>query len=182
MTYGLAAVTLSNMAKMKQAKTGPTAGYVKAPSRAGLYAPQSLGERVADRASAGIGSWKFIIIQTFLVIVWVIVNITGLLLRWDPYPFILLNLMFSVQAAYTGPILLLAGNRQATKDRALAERDDAEIGMLLKLQQEQCSVLALLQDAQAKHTEILEVLHGREIAVPDRAAPRNGTSAKPTRL
>src|SRR5437868_4595771 len=95
---------------LRQAKSGPTAGYVQAPSRVGLYAPRSLGERIADRASAGIGSWKFIIIQTFLVIVWITVNITGLVLRWDPYPFILLNLMFSVQAAYTGPILLLAGN------------------------------------------------------------------------
>lgn len=136
-----------------------------------------MGERIADRASAGIGSWKFIIIQTGLVIVWVIVNFTGFLLRWDPYPFILLNLMFSVQAAYTGPILLLAGNRQATKDRALAERDDAEIGMLLKLQQEQCAVLELLKDAQTKHTEMLELLHSRGLGVPERAGGKNGTSA-----
>jgi uncharacterized membrane protein len=175
------AVTLSNVAKMTRAKSGPTAGYVQAPSRVGLYAPRSLGERIADSASASIGSWKFIIIQTLLVIVWVIVNITGFLLRWDPYPFILLNLMFSVQAAYTGPILLLAGNRQATKDRALAERDDAEIGMLLKLQQEQCLVLALLKDAQAKHTEMLEMLHSRGNETPASAVPQNGASANPAR-
>ena len=85
--------------------------------------------------------------------------------------------MFSVQAAYTGPILLLAGNRQAAKDRAPAERDDSEIGLLLKLQQEQCSVLALLKDAQAKHTEILEMLHSRGIDAPEAtAASKNGTS------
>jgi len=139
---------------------------VDVPTRVRLYAPRTIGERIADRASASIGSWKFIIIQTALVIVWVIINVTGIFLKWDPYPFILLNLMFSVQAAYTGPILLLAGNRQATKDRALAERDDAEIGMLLKLQQEQCAALALLKDAQAKHTEILEMLHSRGTAAP----------------
>ncbi|MDE3076482.1 MAG: DUF1003 domain-containing protein [Chloroflexota bacterium] len=165
------------MVNMKQATTGAIADYVEAPTRVRMYAPRTVGERIADRASASIGSWKFIIIQTGLVIVWVIVNFTGFLLRWDPYPFILLNLMFSVQAAYTGPILLLAGNRQATKDRALAERDDAEIGMLLKLQQEQCAVLALLNDAQAKHTEMLEILHGRGIEAPESAGPKNGTSA-----
>jgi uncharacterized membrane protein len=154
---------------MKRAE-GATAGYADAPTRVRMSAPRTIGERIADRASAGIGSWKFIIIQTVLVIVWVILNFTGFLLRWDPYPFILLNLMFSVQAAYTGPILLLAGNRQATKDRALAERDDAEIGLLLKLQQEQCSMLALLKDAQAKHTEILETLHSRGIEVSDSAS------------
>ena len=148
---------------VKDATMAATTDYVEAPTRVRMYAPRTIGERIADRAAAGIGSWKFILIQTGLVIVWVIVNFTGFLFQWDPYPFILLNLMFSVQAAYTGPILLLATNRQATKDRALAERDDAEIGLLLKLQQEQCALLALLKDAQAKHTEILEMLHQRTI-------------------
>ena len=164
------------VADTQQMMTVATTDYVEAPTRVRMYAPRTMGERIADRASAGIGSWKFIIIQTFLVIVWVIVNATGFLLRWDAYPFILLNLMFSVQAAYTGPILLLAGNRQAAKDRALAERDDSEIGLLLKLQQEQCSVLALLKDAQAKHTEILEMLHNRGIDVSKAAARKNGIS------
>jgi len=148
-----------------------------------MYAPRTKGERIADRASTGIGSWKFIIIQTGLVIIWVIVNVAGLALQWDPYPFILLNLMFSVQAAYTGPILLLAGNRQAAKDRALAERDDAEIGLLLKLQQEQSAVLALLKEGQAKHTEILEILHTRGIDGPLDAQPTNraNPAATPTK-
>jgi uncharacterized membrane protein len=66
--------------------------------------------------------------------------------------------MFSVQAAYTGPILLLAGNRQAAKDRAMAQRDDEELGVIYKLQHEQMEVLTLLKDAQDKHTEILEML------------------------
>src|SRR5437868_10602494 len=81
----------------------------------------TLGERIADAASAGIGSWRFLIIQTFLVALWVSLNIVGLVSRWDPFPFILLNLLFSVQAAYTGPVLLLAGNRQAQKDRLTLE-------------------------------------------------------------
>ncbi|MHB8620863.1 MAG: DUF1003 domain-containing protein [Chloroflexota bacterium] len=159
---------------MKQEPAWVTADYDDGPTRARIYAPRTIGERIADRASSAIGSWNFIIIQTGLVIVWLIVNATGFILRWDPYPFILLNLMFSVQAAYTGPILLLAGNRQAAKDRALAERDDAEIGLLLKLQQEQCAALALLKDAQAKHTEILELLHSGVTDAPTRTTSRKG--------
>jgi uncharacterized membrane protein len=82
----------------------------------------ALGERFADRIAAGIGSWRFLIVQTIAVLLWVAINLAGLfLLRWDPFPFILLNLLFSVQAAYTGPVLLLAGNRQAQKDRLTLE-------------------------------------------------------------
>jgi len=82
----------------------------------------TLGERLADKIAAGIGSWTFLIVQTVLVLLWVGLNLLGVFaLHWDPYPFILLNLMFSVQAAYTGPVLLLAGNRQAQKDRLTLE-------------------------------------------------------------
>lgn len=86
----------------------------------------TLGERIADKAAAGIGSWRFLIIQTFLVLCWVGGNIVLTIIEsannhWDPYPFVLLNLLFSVQAAYTGPVLLLAGNRQAQKDRLTLE-------------------------------------------------------------
>lgn len=81
----------------------------------------TFGERIADKAAAGIGSWTFLIVQTFLVGLWVVLNFIGLTHHWDPFPFILLNLLFSVQAAYTGPVLLLAGNRQAQKDRLTLE-------------------------------------------------------------
>ncbi|MDE3077270.1 MAG: DUF1003 domain-containing protein [Chloroflexota bacterium] len=127
-------------------------------ARVESHAPRTWGERVADAAATGIGSWRFIIVQTVLVIFWVALNIVGFTLRWDPYPFILLNLMFSVQAAYTGPILLLAGNRQATIDRAIAARDDQEIGMLLDLQQEQMNILTLLKHNGETQVRILEML------------------------
>jgi uncharacterized membrane protein len=65
----------------------------------------------------------------------------------------LLNLMFSVQAAYTGPILLLASNRQAARDRAMAQRDDEELGVIYGLQHEQMQILSLLREAQERHTE-----------------------------
>ena len=81
----------------------------------------TLGERVADKAASGIGSWWFLGIQSVLILVWLGLNIWALTHHWDPYPFILLNLMFTIQAAYTGPVLLLSGNRQAQKDRLRLE-------------------------------------------------------------
>lgn len=81
----------------------------------------TLGEKVADKASAGIGSWWFLGIQSILILVWLTLNVWGLTHAWDLYPFILLNLMFTIQAAYTGPVLLLSGNRQAQKDRLRLE-------------------------------------------------------------
>jgi len=80
------------------------------------------GERIADELSAAMGSWPFIIVQSCLMVVWVYFNFWGLLIaHWDPYPFILLNLVLSLQATYAGPVVLLAGNRQAQKDRLTLE-------------------------------------------------------------
>ncbi len=88
----------------------------------------TFGERLADGIASFIGSWRFLIIQTVLVAGWVTLNtleITGRI-HIDPYPYILLNLAFSTQAAYTGPVLLLAGNRQSQKDRLTLEHAAAE--------------------------------------------------------
>ena len=83
---------------------------------------RTFGERVADKVAEGIGSWNFLIIQSGLIAIWVCVNLLGLFVaHWDPYPFILLNLMLSVQAAYAAPLLMLAGVRQAQKDRLTLE-------------------------------------------------------------
>src|SRR3982074_3893129 len=63
----------------------------------------TFGEMLADKIASGIGSWTFLIVQSFAVMLWVTLNVIGLVNHWDPFPFILLNLLFSVQAAYTGP-------------------------------------------------------------------------------
>jgi len=82
----------------------------------------TLGERMADKVAGAIGTWRFLIGQGVIIVLWILANILLLLNRgWDPYPFILLNLMFSIQAAYTGPVLLLAGNRAAQHDRLRLE-------------------------------------------------------------
>lgn len=86
-----------------------------------IHDEATFGERVADKAAAGIGSWPFLIVQSILIVIWVSLNVAALINHWDPYPFILLNLCFTIQAAFTGPILLLTGNRQAQKDRLRLE-------------------------------------------------------------
>lgn len=86
---------------------------------------QSLGYggRVADSVAKGMGSWKFIILQSIIVILWMGLNIVGFMYHWDVYPFILLNLLFSTQAAYAAPIIMMSQNRQNERDRMHAEED-----------------------------------------------------------
>lgn len=81
------------------------------------------GSRLADAVAKGMGSWKFIIIQTILVIFWMGLNLIAFVSHWDVYPFILLNLVFSTQAAYAAPIIMMAQNRQNDRDRAQALAD-----------------------------------------------------------
>jgi len=85
---------------------------------------RKFGQRLADSVANGMGSWKFIIWQTIIVAVWMILNvILAVTHRWDGYPFILLNLVFSTQAAYAAPIIMMAQNRQSDRDRAQADAD-----------------------------------------------------------
>lgn len=94
------------------------------PANQAIHDQATLGGRAADRVAAFMGSWKFIGIQTSVIIVWITFNAIALFgLHWDPYPFILLNLLFSTQAAYAAPILQLAQNRQTEHDRLRAEHD-----------------------------------------------------------
>ncbi len=86
---------------------------------------RALGARLADSVAAGMGSWTFIMGQTAFVILWVILNLIGWSQHWDVYPFILLNLLFSTQAAYAAPIIMQSQNRQAERDREQAEADFA---------------------------------------------------------
>jgi len=81
------------------------------------------GSRLADSVAKGMGSWKFIILQTVLVILWMGLNIVGFFYHWDVYPFILLNLLFSTQAAYAAPIIMMSQNRQSERDRLQAQAD-----------------------------------------------------------
>lgn len=83
----------------------------------------AFGQRLADNVANGMGSWLFIIIQTVFVILWMSINVIGFINHWDPYPYILLNLVFSTQAAYAAPIIMMAQNRQGERDRIQANED-----------------------------------------------------------
>lgn len=87
----------------------------------------TFGERLADSVANVIGSWPFIIGQSIFMVAWIIFNLYAIFgLHWDPYPFIFLNLVLSFQATYAGPILLLAANRQAQRDRLTLEHAEYE--------------------------------------------------------
>jgi uncharacterized membrane protein len=81
------------------------------------------GQRIADTVAATMGSWRFIIIQTTLLVFWIGLNVTAYVQRWDPYPFILLNLALSFQAAYAAPFIMMSQNRQQDVDRKEAAAD-----------------------------------------------------------
>jgi uncharacterized membrane protein len=112
----------------------------------------TLGEKVADKVAAGIGSWWFLGIQSLLILIWITLNVWGLTHHWDVYPFILLNLMFTIQAAYTGPVLLLSGNRQAQKDRLRLEHT-AEVSETAEK-----ATLTILEEIERNTAATLKVL------------------------
>jgi uncharacterized membrane protein len=104
-----------------------------------------LGERAADHARNGMGSWAFIWIQTILVGTWVLLNIIGIIHHWDAYPFILLNLLFSTQAAYAAPLILLSQKRadQVASEVATHTLENTE----------------LLRDLMQQNTDLTEEVH-----------------------
>ena len=81
------------------------------------------GQRIADTVAATMGSWRFIIVQSVVLAVWIVLNVTAYVQQWDPYPFILLNLALSFQAAYAAPFIMMSQNRQQDIDRKAAEND-----------------------------------------------------------
>jgi uncharacterized membrane protein len=84
--------------------------------------PEAVG-RFSESIARFLGTGRYLMVQTILVIIWVALNLFAVRLRWDPYPFILLNLAFSTQAAYAAPLILLAQNRQENRDRVSLEED-----------------------------------------------------------
>jgi uncharacterized membrane protein len=94
------------------------------------YDPEAFG-RFSESIARTLGTARFLVAQTILVGVWITVNVVAVRLRWDPYPFILLNLAFSTQAAYAAPLILLAQNRQEARDREALARDREQVARTL---------------------------------------------------
>ena len=135
----------------------------------------ALGQRVADRVAQLVGSWPFIIVQSGLFLVWVALNIylvvnvikqPGFLKAWDPYPFILLNLVLSFQAAYTGPVVMMSQNRQGEKDRLMAQHD-YEINM--KAEEELEVVMDHLEHQDRLILDAIARLEALQVTPPVRA-------------
>lgn len=132
----------------------------------------TVGQRLADLIAAGMGSWKFIIIQSGILAIWVILNVIGWIKAWDPYPFILLNLALSFQAAYAAPIIMMSQNRQQDIDRKAAE-NDYKINVKAELE------IELLHHKldQLREQEVLELSKAVRELSEALAASRTGTTA-----
>jgi uncharacterized membrane protein len=112
----------------------------------------TVGQKIADTVAATMGSWRFIIIQSVILLVWIVLNITAYVQQWDPYPFILLNLALSFQAAYAAPFIMMSQNRQQDIDRKQAE-SDYQINIKAELEIE----LLHQKIDQLRETEVLQL-------------------------
>jgi uncharacterized membrane protein len=106
-----------------------------------LHISHRFGDKASDVVVGTMGSWRFIIIQTAIVLLWIIFNVWLLSRPFDPFPFILLNLAFSTQAAYSSPLILMSQNRQAMRDRGRDDLESSEVSQMLSINQQQLSIL-----------------------------------------
>ncbi|WP_373323801.1 DUF1003 domain-containing protein [Dictyobacter formicarum] len=124
------------------------------------------GAKIADAVASTVGSWPFIIMQSIILFCWIVLNVVGWIKAWDPYPFILLNLALSFQAAYAAPFVMMSQNRQAEKDRLTAENDyltdckgEEELRNVMEhLDHQDHMIIQLLEHIEAQH-ERIEALH-----------------------
>jgi len=135
-------------------------------ARAEKITPEfTLGDRIADWVAATMGSWNFILIQSALLIIWIFLNITAYVQNWDPYPFILLNLALSFQAAYAAPFIMMSQNRQAAIDRVAAQNDyqiNAKAELEIELLHQK---LDLLRETEV--SELIKIIRRLEARLPD---------------
>jgi uncharacterized membrane protein len=134
------------------------------------------GQRIADQLAAVMGSWSFIIVQSAMLAIWIGLNVAAYINHWDPYPFILLNLALSFQAAYAAPIIMMSQNRQAAKDRLMAEQD-YEVN--LKAEDELKSIMTHLEQQDEVMLDILRRMEGQHQVIMHKLqlAPPDGTAA-----
>ena len=114
---------------------------------------KTAGQQVADFVAKIIGSWPFVIVQSAILVLWAILNVIGWCRHWDPYPFILMNLFLSLQAAYTAPVIMMSQNRLAERDRieahedfAINQRAEEEIRAILTHLAAQDQALSVIHD------------------------------------
>ncbi|MYW92330.1 DUF1003 domain-containing protein [Amycolatopsis rubida] len=108
---------------MAELRTGRRLDQPRGQARLRLNIDPDTFGRFTERIARYLGTGKYLFWQTLIVVVWIVLNLAAVSLRWDPYPFILLNLAFSTQAAYAAPLILLAQNRQDDRDRVSLDED-----------------------------------------------------------
>jgi len=124
----------------------------------------TFGDKVADQVAATMGSWGFIIGQSIILAIWIALNVTAYVQNWDPYPFILLNLVLSFQAAYAAPFIMMSQNRQAAIDRQAAQTDyqiNAKAELEIELLHQK---LDLLRETEV--SELINVIRRLEARLP----------------
>ena len=143
-------------------------------------AARTFGEFASDKIADIVGSWRFIIIQSGLLALWIVLNLVAWIQHWDPYPFILLNLVLSFQAAFTAPIIMMAQNRQSDIDRHKAQLDyDVNLKAELDIEALHEKIDLLRQEDIGRLIGLLEKLTEERLeedkerrgAVPARKAP-----------
>jgi uncharacterized membrane protein len=118
------------------------------------------GHRQAEAGTTRHGSWRFIVVQSMILAGWVALNVIGWIRHWDPYPFILLNLALSFQAAYSAPIIMMSQNRQAAKDRLVSANDYT---INLRAEAEVAAIQARLDDLSGRQWEALLAMQQQQI-------------------
>jgi len=137
------------------------------------------GQRIADRLATVMGSWGFIITQSIILAFWITLNVIAYMNHWDPYPFILLNLALSFQAAYAAPIIMMSQNRQAAKDRLMAEQD-YEVN--IKAEDELKSIMNHLEQQDEVMLDILRRMEGQHQVIMGKlqvVAPEGNSNPAP---
>jgi len=140
------------------------------------------GDRVAIWIAEAVGSWKFIIAQSVVLAGWVTLNIMGWMRSWDPYPFILMNLLLSLQAAYTAPLIMMAQNRQTEKDRLMMQEDyetnrrvAGEVRQILNILEQHGQLLEILL-AQREHEQSPVDMNPRQPTLSQEVATKSAGS------
>src|SRR5437588_1532385 len=125
----------------------------------------TIGQRVADKVASTVGSWRFIIIMSILLLAWLILNSVAWIFHWDSYPFILLNLALSFQAAYAAPFIMMSQNRQAAIDRAAAQTDyhiNAKAELEIELLHQKMDLLR-----ETEVSELIQIIRKLETRLPE---------------
>ena len=124
----------------------------------------TIGQKVADKVAESIGSWRFIIAQSIILTLWILLNSLAFTFHWDNYPYVLCNLALSFEAAFSAPFIMMSQNRQAEKDRLTAQNDyltdckgeEETRNIMLHLDHQDEVILQVIKRLEEQHAEMLQ--------------------------